>query len=93
MQKEASEATNNFFEARVAVLGFKCRLLQLQGQLETTQGNVTSPQQTEDVTQKWLQEIKRLSNCIQQLEKEKEDILAKGTSELMVGERMLGGGW
>ena len=30
----ADEDTNKFFEARVAVMGFKCRVMQLQGELE-----------------------------------------------------------
>ena len=34
--KEVMEATNNFFEARVAVLGYKCRVLQLEGLLEAS---------------------------------------------------------
>ena len=86
LQKEVSEATNNFFEARVAVLGFKCRLLQLQGQLETAQGNWNNPQQqkTEDKTHQWLQEIERLSKLVQQLQKEKDAVEARATSELTV---------
>lgn len=86
LQKEVSEATNNFFEARVAVLGFKCRLLQLQGQLETAQGNGNNPQKTEDKTQQWLQEIERLSKLVQQLEKEKNDVEIRATAELAVQE-------
>ena len=34
MLKTRSDATNRFFEARVAVMGFKCRTMQLQGELE-----------------------------------------------------------
>ena len=34
MLKTRSDATNRFFEARVAVMGFKCRTMQLQGELD-----------------------------------------------------------
>ena len=33
LSKTQSDATNRFFEARVAVMGFKCRTMQLQGEL------------------------------------------------------------
>jgi hypothetical protein len=32
--KTLSDATYRFFEARVAVMGFKCRTMQLQGELD-----------------------------------------------------------
>ena len=33
-ERSMSDATNRFFEARVAVMGFKCRTMQLQGELD-----------------------------------------------------------
>ena len=41
LKGKVSEATNRFFEARVAVMGFKCRVMQLQGEMERKQQ--TSP--------------------------------------------------
>lgn len=41
LKGKVSEATNRFFEARVAVMGFKCRVMQLQGEMERKQ--LTSP--------------------------------------------------
>lgn len=40
---KVKDATNQFFEARVAVMGFKCRVMQLQGQLEETKKKLHSP--------------------------------------------------
>ncbi len=37
--RRESEATNKFFEARVAVMGYKCRNMQLQGELESKKGD------------------------------------------------------
>lgn len=34
LQDQMSTATNQFFDARVAVLGFKCKMMQIQGELE-----------------------------------------------------------
>ncbi len=34
LKKKVSEATNRFFEARIAVMGFRCKVMQLQGELE-----------------------------------------------------------
>ena len=49
--KEVMEATNNFFEARVAVLGYKCRVLQLEGLLEASR----------EENRKLEEEVKRLT--------------------------------
>ena len=37
--KTLSDATYRFFEARVAVMGFKCRTMQLQGELDELVSN------------------------------------------------------
>ncbi len=34
LKQQVSESTNRFCEARVAVLGFKCKVIQLTGELE-----------------------------------------------------------
>ena len=39
-KNKVSDATNRFFEARVAVMGFKCRVMQLQGELEKKGGPI-----------------------------------------------------
>ena len=39
LQEQISSSTNRFFEARVAVLGFKCRVMQLQGELDDARAN------------------------------------------------------
>ena len=36
-KKKVTDATNRFFEARVAVMGFKCKVIQLQGEMEQQQ--------------------------------------------------------
>ncbi len=41
LERQASEATNKFFEARVAVMGYKCRNMQLQGELDAKGGHVS----------------------------------------------------
>lgn len=38
--RNASEATKNFFEARVAVMGYKSRQLQLQGEVECLRAEI-----------------------------------------------------
>lgn len=41
MKGKVSEATNRFFEARVAVMGYKCQVMLLQGQLDKKQPPVS----------------------------------------------------
>ena len=40
--KTFSDSTNRFFEARVAVMGFKCRTMQLQGELDEMVNHLSS---------------------------------------------------
>ena len=39
LKDKVTEATNRFFEARVAVMGFKCKVMQLEGQLHKEGGH------------------------------------------------------
>ena len=41
LKEKVSESTNRFCEARVAVLGFKCRVIQLSGELEKARLSVS----------------------------------------------------
>lgn len=49
LQDQISTSTNRFFEARVAVLGFKCRVMQLQGELDDARahGSAAPPPPTQ----------------------------------------------
>ena len=40
LKVKVSDSTNRFFEARVAVMGFKCRVIQLKGELDQARTQV-----------------------------------------------------